>query len=306
MDNLTHSLAGLALARAGLAKSTRGATAALVLASNLPDIDILTGVSGAAAYLEHHRGFTHGIVGAPLLGLLLALVLRLSLRGSRLLPLLACSLLGATSHVFMDLWTSYGTRALYPLDATWYAWDVVFIVDPWILALLLGSVLARRFWPTSERVAAVGVGLVLAYVGGRAVLHARALDEALARLPGGAVHRAAVLPSPVDPFHWRALIDTGPAYWTGTVSLLGPSPALRRREKMPETALVTRVRTESEVAAMFLTFSPFPWLEVEETPQGTSITWRDLRFERDSEPPRFVTRVLVGPDGAIRSQGFHF
>lgn len=135
------------------------------------------------------------------------------------------------------------------------------------------------------------------------------LDETLARLPGGAVHRAAVLPSPVDPFHWRALVDTGPAYWTGTVSLLGPSPALRRREKVKETPLVARVRTESEVAALFLTFSPFPWLEVEETPQGTSITWRDLRFERDSEADsgaRFVARVLVGPDGAIRSQGFHF
>ena len=41
MDNLTHSLFGLTLARTPLRKAGRGVTTTLVLASNAPDIDIV-------------------------------------------------------------------------------------------------------------------------------------------------------------------------------------------------------------------------------------------------------------------------
>ena len=43
MDNFTHTLTGPALARAGIAGSTPGATLALVLASNVPDADLGAG-----------------------------------------------------------------------------------------------------------------------------------------------------------------------------------------------------------------------------------------------------------------------
>ena len=39
MDNLTHSLVGLMLARAGLEKTTPRGTAMMVLAANAPDAD---------------------------------------------------------------------------------------------------------------------------------------------------------------------------------------------------------------------------------------------------------------------------
>ena len=42
MDNVTHTLTGLMLARAGLGKSTqRGGALMLMLAANVPDIDVL-------------------------------------------------------------------------------------------------------------------------------------------------------------------------------------------------------------------------------------------------------------------------
>src|SRR5438128_998519 len=41
MDNLTHTLFGLTLARTPLGRSGRGVTTALVLASNAPDVDIV-------------------------------------------------------------------------------------------------------------------------------------------------------------------------------------------------------------------------------------------------------------------------
>ena len=70
MDNITHSLVGLMLARAGLEKTTPHGAAMMVLAANAPDIDAVFWFSGAQTYLEWHRSFPHAIVFAPLVALL--------------------------------------------------------------------------------------------------------------------------------------------------------------------------------------------------------------------------------------------
>src|SRR5580704_11925048 len=55
MDNVTHTLFGLTLARTPLGRAGRGATAALVLASNAPDIDVVATARGAPSYLTWRR-----------------------------------------------------------------------------------------------------------------------------------------------------------------------------------------------------------------------------------------------------------
>src|SRR5690242_15804047 len=60
MDNVTHTLFALTLARTQLGRAGRGTTTALVLASSAPDIDIVTSARGAVSYLQWHRGPTHG------------------------------------------------------------------------------------------------------------------------------------------------------------------------------------------------------------------------------------------------------
>src|SRR5215510_7986419 len=76
MDNFAHTLLGLSLAKAGLERATPLATTALVISSNLPDIDNLTWLKGGAlSALESHRGFTHGFLGLAILAGVLTLVL---------------------------------------------------------------------------------------------------------------------------------------------------------------------------------------------------------------------------------------
>lgn len=311
MDNVTHSLAGLALSRAGLGRASRGATAALVIASNLPDVDIAFRAFGTAAFLDHHRGISHSLLAAPLLAIGLALVLRASLRGSRLLPLFLCSLVGVIGHIFIDLCTNYGTRALSPFDRTWYAWDLVFIIDPFVLVLLLGTVLLFRRSALSSQVAAVGLGLLLTYVGARAILHTQALEVARRSVPEAGLQKLAALPAPLSPFRWKVLADAGTALYSGEIDLNRPLPPLTKRQKQPEDATVARVRETSDLAAVFLDFSRFPWLEAADTPAGYAVSWRDLRFEDvpglvTRRRPGFVAQVLLGPDGRIRSESFRF
>ena len=73
MDNVCHTLVGAALAESGLKRQSRLATATLLVAANLPDIDVgvfLTSVPSVA----FRRGWTHGVLAQALLPPLLVLV----------------------------------------------------------------------------------------------------------------------------------------------------------------------------------------------------------------------------------------
>lgn len=150
MDNLTHSLVGLAAARAGLERSSPYATFVCVAAANLPDADILALLGGQYYYLEHHRGITHSISGTLALSILLPVFFyfgeRLSarLRGreprAKLKGLLASSLILGASHPLLDWTNNYGVRPLLPWDGLRLYGDLVFILDPWLWLTLGGSV----------------------------------------------------------------------------------------------------------------------------------------------------------------------
>ena len=70
MDNLTHSLVGLAFSRVGLNRLTPQATAVLLLAANAPDIDVVSAAGGSLNYLHYHRHLTHSLLMAPVMALL--------------------------------------------------------------------------------------------------------------------------------------------------------------------------------------------------------------------------------------------
>ena len=75
LDNITHTLVGIMLVRAGVGRRTPGATAAMVIASNAPDLDIISAITGGAVpYLAAHRGPTHGVLGVLGLALVSALI----------------------------------------------------------------------------------------------------------------------------------------------------------------------------------------------------------------------------------------
>jgi len=148
LDNLTHSLVGVALADLTLRDTAapperRVFLAAGVIASNAPDLDLLylRLTPPPLGYLLHHRGYSHTIAGLLLLGVLLPLALRLSpaarrlssVEGVRLLTLMWVSLVG---HVLFDALNSYGVHPFYPLDVRWYYGDAVFIFEPWLWLVL--------------------------------------------------------------------------------------------------------------------------------------------------------------------------
>src|SRR5262245_32878827 len=169
MENLAHTLLGLSLAKTGLERTTPLATTALVLSSNLSDIDVVVQLSGGLpAYLEYHRGFTHGFVGTAVVAAALTIILMLvdklfRLRGDPfrrpIMPvrIFFLSYLGGLGHAFMDYTNSYGIRPLMPFDSRWFYGDIAFVVDPWIW-LILGSAVV---WLTARNVPMAAFWLII-------------------------------------------------------------------------------------------------------------------------------------------------
>jgi len=75
MDNVCHTLVGAALAEAGLKRRTAYASVTLLLAANIPDVDVFVFATDIPG-VSFRRGWTHGVVAQALLpiGLTLAML----------------------------------------------------------------------------------------------------------------------------------------------------------------------------------------------------------------------------------------
>ncbi|HZJ43719.1 MAG TPA: metal-dependent hydrolase [Pyrinomonadaceae bacterium] len=171
MDNLTHSLVGLAAAKVGLEKLSPGATTICVLAANAPDVDVaILLFADRWTFLKEHRGITHAIVGTIFLAVLLPLLFygvdyaisrfRNRRPNIRLKGLFIASSIASITHPVLDWTNNYGMRFLLPWNERWFYGDFVFIVDPF-LWLVLGislflvtskSVIQKATWITAAAI----------------------------------------------------------------------------------------------------------------------------------------------------------
>ena len=247
MDNLTHTLFGATLERAVFNRTGRGTSATILLASNAPDLDIVTSVGGGLNYLAWHRGPTHGPLGVLGLGALCAVLVWLWYRlrsrepsSASLSRLMLVGIAGVACHVLMDLPTSYGTRLLSPFDWRWYAVDLMPIIDLYLLAALAAGLIVGRRSPTlRQRAALAALAFMIANYAVRAVAHHRALGIARTAL-------ASTLPPPCANMPKSGFVDRWPLD-----KGLTDTPAVRR-ERGATPCLV-------EVAAVPTFSSPMRW-----------------------------------------------
>lgn len=221
MDNITHSLTGLALSRAGLNRLCPRAIVLLLLSANAPDVDIVGLIAGGFRYLEVHRGYTHSLLGLPFMAALSVLVTAAVYRER--LPWLRAWLLccaGVGSHLLLDWTNSYGIRLLLPFSSRWLHLDINSLYDGWIMAILMFAVL----WPFFSRLVSGEIGsrapagngtaifalcLLVLFDCTRAILHAKAIGQLQTRVYDDFPPvQAAALPQPFAPWRWTGIVET--------------------------------------------------------------------------------------------------
>jgi inner membrane protein len=308
LDPITHFLTGTCLSRAGLNRKTGLATLTCVLAAEAPDADILYYFGGSVTGFQHHRGFTHTLLGAPLVaGVVLAGVYgiyRLMRTGDREPKhpprwklLFIYALIAVLSHLFLDFTNNYGVRPFAPFNPRWYSWDIAFIVDPLILAaLFLGLVTPGLFGLITEEVGARKPkfrgrgGAIFALVCMAVVLlvrdyqHRRAVN-ALNSITyrGEDPLRASAFPNPLNPLAWNGVVETRDFFELVPVDSgsgqIDPQNLAVVRYK-PEETPVTLAAKKSRLGRIYLDWAEYPLLEAErlEGNQGYRVQFQDLRF----------------------------
>lgn len=323
MDNVTHSLTGLMLARAGLNRWIPGATAVLLISANIPDIDIVAFAGGPLAYLEAHRGYTHSLLCLPIMALLSVLLAsavmrrRIALKAGFLL-----AVIGVASHLLLDWTNSYGIRLLLPFSSRWFHldWDVLTdylllgvlafaFVWPYFARLVTSEIGARRSFGRVLPTFALGSIVLLEAM--RALTHAKSIAQLNTVLYGGApAIEVAALPTPLNPWLWRIVVETPGDFETGSLNLLlqsepaGLSPYL----KLPQDVAV-RAALQTEPFRYFEYFARFPvWSEQPGATSGPPTTRLELTDLRFGEPGAgsFHSVALVNAQQQVVESEFTF
>ena len=324
MDNLSHSLTGLAFARAGLNRITPRATFLLILSANIPDSDIAALAKSQFAYLVVHRGPTHSLLAVPILALECVLIVAALCR--QRLPwfrawLVCC--VGVLSHLLLDWTNIYGIRPFLPFSMQWFHLDLNSLTDgPILVALALAAV-----WPYLSRLVSgeigdgrksTGQGIAIAtllccvvFDVGRSSLHQRAVTQLESRLYAGApAAEVAALPTPFNPFLWRGIVSTEQTFLQFNVNTLGQLNTDNPKSffRTPLSESIARVRGTPEFS-YFLYFARYPvWavLPVDlNTGEGKRIELTDLRFGEPGQGS-FHCIALEGPSGNLLGSWFTY
>jgi inner membrane protein len=282
VDNLCHTLVGAACGEAGLKRRTALGNVTLMIAANLPDVDVLV-FATAMPSVAFRRGWTHGVLAQLLLPVMLAAVMTAIGRRSaaRFAPLLLLSYVGVLSHVGLDLLNNYGVRLLMPFSGRWFYGDAVFIVDVWIwLALGIGVWRSARGGDVrpARRALAIATVYVLAMVisarFGRGIV-----GEEWRAAHGTAAPALMVGPGFLNPLERQVIIDAGDHYVTGRLRF--PDRVDLDRQAIPkrdDDPAVERARATDRRFQAVLTWARFPYYEVERHGRRTVVTLRDARF----------------------------
>jgi membrane-bound metal-dependent hydrolase YbcI (DUF457 family) len=179
MDTITHGIAGALIGKAVFRGEdmfashpmNRGRiiTWSLMLGAIFPDSDVIRDFfsSDKLLMITWHRSITHSLLMLPLwtlvlAGITLALASWRKWEAPSFAALSAIYAVGILSHILLDLVTTFGTMIWSPVEWSRPAWDLIFIVDFTLTAILLVPQLLAWVYAHPEKVKrrAVGVWLV--------------------------------------------------------------------------------------------------------------------------------------------------
>jgi inner membrane protein len=302
MDNVCHTLVGAALAEAGLKRKTALGSATLMIAANVPDLDVISVPFGHS--LGFRRGITHGVPALVLLPILLTMIMigwhRWRGRASdapNAKWLLLLSTIGILTHPFLDWMNTYGMRWLMPLSGRWWYADTLFIVDPWIwLALGAGAwISSRRSSLTPARLSLVLTALYIAAMAALATTSRNGVRDVLTAR-GITADTVVLEPVPANPLRRRVIYHWNSAYHLADYAVLRrelsePWFSIRINQDHPAVARANATPQGRE----YQSWTRLPYYVIDEARDTTWVTMADARYTVDGRSSWAVARIPVPP-----------
>ena len=226
MDSFTQILLGITTAEVIAGRQLKNKTFLYgAILGTIPDLDVVVGmfmhpVSGVAI----HRGFSHSIVFflllSPILGWIISKLEQNKLSLRRGIALAFSCLL---THVLLDLFTSWGTQILWPLDMR-FALKTIFVIDPlYTIPLLISLIYVFRSKTNFDREKIVWRGLIISslYLLLSCGLKLFALDKFEKALQNQkiAFNEIIVKPTAFNTILWNANVATTDGYLLADYSL---------------------------------------------------------------------------------------
>ncbi|WCT13860.1 metal-dependent hydrolase [Mucilaginibacter jinjuensis] len=218
MDSLTHLTLGACTGELLLGKKL-GKKAMLwgAFAANLPDIDTVAGffVHGDRA-LMIHRGITHSLLFAVIIGLLLAFLAKRIYPKIEMRSLVFFFLFQLILHDLLDTCTNYGTGLLEPFSHARFSIEVLYVADPlFTISLLIAS--AYLIWGRRKRSQWAAIAIIISgiYLGIASVGKLYIDSKTKATLS---------TPAPFTSLLWYCIIKTDKGYYTGYQSVFDHTP----------------------------------------------------------------------------------
>jgi membrane-bound metal-dependent hydrolase YbcI (DUF457 family) len=307
MDPVSHAIFGATLVGMDGGRRFGGPARWMAAAGALtPDLDAVVTPLGWDRYLRIHEVWTHSILGAVASAIVAGLVASRLTRRVSLPVLITAALVGALSHVALDILSGATIRLLWPVSQARTAVPLVAMADPWLAGLLLIGLVARLSQkgrrPTIARWTVVTVTVLLA---AKAVLLSRALTAYSAATAG----RPALVALPDA--EWGSLtawfvsdrttdhvrrwhVDV----WTGRTALLLDVPRDADRPAARASLALESVRNVQRS-------HDFTFAVVDRS--NSRVMWSDVRYCRPvRDKPRVICNLWFGgtlaPDGTPRSQ----
>jgi len=222
------------------------------------------------------------------------------------------ALLGSLLHLFQDFTNNYGVRPFAPFNEKWYAWDIVFIVDPIMLAaMLLALVLPGLMALITEEIgskkpqfrgrgaAIFALLCVAAVILVRGIEHRRAVTALNSRTYRNEEPvRASAFPQPINPFSWNGVVETQDFFQLAPVDSgsgdVDPQNMAVVRFK-PEETPVTLAAKKSRLGQVYLDWARYPLVTTEKLEGGRHLVqFEDLRFESAESIAQHQGPILAG------------
>jgi inner membrane protein len=322
VDNVTHTLTGLMMARSGIDRKVPRAALMMMIAANLPDVDGIF-IYRPELYLQLHRGYLHTLLFSPLMGLIPPLLFFAFKRQRITMWAWFFSWLGILSHIALDWTNAYGIRFLRPFSDHWFRLDMTDLFDPWILATLflalaapaLASMVGAEI--ASSRKAAPGpkrgwawfaLIVMIGYEGLRYTSHERAIGEMNSHIYNGVIARriTAIPTGAGSVFKWKGIVEGPDFVQIVQIDLTQPfDPTVGRIEHPAPPGPAVDAAKASQPFQVFTMFDQVPFWKTTELEAGTQVELIDLRFG-SPRSPGFEATAIVDASGAVHDARISF